>query len=116
MNVGSIEQLVRERADQRAEEVFGLLLSFMQRQIEAAPKNYPGKTELVLKGYEVRDLTSLDLTVRKDLKIELRYRTDDPHDWERFEEVIVFDNVMVYNGDEYTDMTFDGRNYIRIWK
>lgn len=116
MNLARIEQLVQEKADQRAEEVFGLLFSLMQRQLEEEQspwqRSYYESHELIIDGFNVKNVIAVSYSFNSDGKIVLDYTIlqNDRQISERKE----FQNVTTFSTDKYMDIIFDENNYLRM--
>jgi hypothetical protein len=122
VNIASIEKLAIERADQRTEEVFGLLLSLVKRSVEAELRR-GCRYELTISGQVVHCVQCIELNFNHEtLNTELKYIHEEvnvfgpegPEDERTCTRT--FDFVTTYDSGHYMDICFDDLNYLRIWK
>ncbi len=111
MDLAGIEQLIKDKADQRTEEVFGLFFVLFQKQNgdKAPAKGH----ELTLDGISIQSLVSISIIFKTSLIVELSYSCIEKGEYvtksREFKESCVY-----RRGEEYSDVWFDKNNYIRL--
>ncbi len=108
MTVVDIEQLVIERANQRSEEVFGLLLSLLLESNEGS-----GIKEVVVDGSLIPAVVSAEIVMGKDGKIHFKFKRRHPRG-EILSDERVYDNLETKRSGDDMRICFDTNNYIVI--
>lgn len=76
MNLARIEQLVQEKADQRAEEVFGLFFVLFSKQaikVSTDERFLYSSNILVIDGEEIPDVHHIDVRILNESTVEVGY-------------------------------------------